>query len=268
MLKKIFLSLAFIISINALPIFAQDYIELTFSDTFSDNNYSYSGIPALSKEKRVNSHAPSIIISGESDLEEQVSKSLDYAMSVWKSCIIGDTEIFIEIRFEDIEEDIKTTVRYQRKDDLMFPVALYAYLENMTGRDQNTPDGIITINSNTDWDYNIGDNISSDKKNLSFGIMRAVARILGFGSSIQVESQGNYSFADKRLHSVFDSMVSDSSNKKLTSIGVNRGKPSQELKEYVESPGKTFWLNTGKVIYQLAEPPYTKDNPPFVFFSR
>lgn len=267
MLKKIFLSLAFIISINALPVFAQDYIELTFSDTFSDNNYSYSGIPALSKEKRVNSNAPSIIISGESDLEEQVSKSLDYAMSVWKSCIIGDTEIFIEIRFEDIEEDIKTTVRYQRKDDLMFPVALYAYLENMTGRDQNTPDGIITINSNTDWDYNIGDNISSDKKNLSFGIMRAVARILGFGSSIQVESQGNYSFADKRLHSVFDSMVSDSSNKKLTSIGVNRGKPSQELKEYVESPGKTFWLNTGKVIYQLAEPPYTKDNPPFVFIK-
>ena len=85
----------------------------------------------------------------------------------------------------------------------------------MTGRDQNTPDGIITINSNTDWDYNIGDNISSDKKNLSFGIMRAVARILGFGSSVQVESPGNYSFADKRLHSVFDSMVSDSSNKKF-----------------------------------------------------
>ena len=32
-------------------------------------------------------------------------------------------------------------------------------------------------------------------------------------------------------------------------------------------PVWTFWLNTGKVIYQLAEPPYTKDNPPFVFIK-
>lgn len=248
--------------------FAQDYVELIFSDTFNETSGTPFSVPALSKKKRTSSRASIIEITNEGDIEDEVYKAADYAMSVWESYIIGDTKVNIKIQLADnIEEDIRTSVHYIQQDGLLMPYALFAYLENISDRDITTPDGIITINSNTKWDYNLGDNISPDKKNLSFGIMRAIARILGFGSSVQVESLGSYKFTDKRYHTIFDNIVSDSSNKKLTSISINRGKPSQELKDFIENPNITFWVNTGNTTYQLAEPPYTKECPPFVFLK-
>lgn len=267
-MKRIIFLLVLTVGAFTMPVFAQEYVELIFSDTFNETSGTRFNVPALSKEKRTSSRAPSFEITNESDLEEKVYKGADYAMSVWESCIIGDNKIYIKVQLADnIEEDIRTSVHYIQRDGLLMPYALFAYLENISDRDNTTPDGIITINSNTIWDYNLGDNISPDKKNLSFGIMRAIARILGFGSSVQVESLGSYKFTDKRYHTIFDNIVSDSSNKKLTSISVNRGKPSQELKDFIENPNMTFWVNTGNKTYQLAEPPYTKECPPFVFLK-
>lgn len=255
------------ISSSQYAIAQEDYIELTFSDTFENAGKSPTKIPALSKVQRVSSNSPSIIITNENELTEEAYKAVDYAMSVWESCLIGDFKVYIQIKIADIEEDIKTTVRYQQKNGLILPVALNVFLEGMADRDSTNPDGVITINSKILWDYSLGDNISPDKKNLPFGIMRAVARILGFGSSIIVEDEGSYKFADKRYHSVFDSMVSDSSNKSLTTISVNRGRPSLELKNYIETPDKTFWLTANNTKYQLAVPPYSKDCPPFVYLN-
>ncbi|MDE6199021.1 MAG: hypothetical protein K2G06_04180, partial [Muribaculaceae bacterium] len=267
-MKRITFLLVLTVGAFTMPVFAQEYVELIFSDTFNETSGTLFNVPALSKEKRTSSRAPSFEITNESDLEEKVYKAADYAMSVWESCIIGDTKVYIKIQLADnIEEDIRTIVYNKVHDNLLMPRVLYDYLEEISERDTEYPDGIITINSNTIWDYNLGDNISPDKKNLSFGIMRAIARILGFGSSVQVESSGSYKFTDKRYHTIFDNIVSDSSNKKLTSIGVNRGKPTQELKDFIENPNTTFWVNTGNTTYQLAEPPYTKECPPFVFLK-
>lgn len=267
-MKRIIFLLVLTVGAFTMPVFAQEYVELIFSDTFNETSGTLFNVPALSKEKRTSSRAPSFEITNESDLEEKVYKAADYAMSVWESCIIGDTKVYIKIQLADnIEEDIRTIVYNKVRNNLLMPRVLYDYLEGISERDTEYPDGIITINSNTIWDYNLSDNISSDKKNLSFGIMRAIARILGFGSSVQVESLGSYKFTDKRYHTVFDNIVSDSSNKKLTSISVNRGKPSQELKDFIENPNMTFWVNTGNTTYQLADPPYTKECPPFVFLK-
>lgn len=264
-MKKLIL----LMSILALfsPISAQDYVELTFSDTFEDTSLSSTNVSAVSKEKRVGCRAPSIVITNEDELDEQTLKVVDYAMSVWEACIIGDIEFYIKVQLADIEEDIKTTVRYFQRNGQILPTSLDAYLNNLPKRESTTTDGIITINSNTIWDYSLGDNISEDKKNLSFGIMRAIARILGFGSSVQVAETGSYKFSDKRYHSIFDSMVSNSSNIGLTSISINRGQPSQDLKNYIEEENQTFWLNVGNSRYQLASPPYSKDYPPFVYIK-
>lgn len=71
-----------------------------------------------------------------------------------------------------------------------YPIAL-KYLDTDYMEDNNIPcAGKIIINETQEWDYSVDGNIDSAKKNLCYGFMRAIARILGFGSSIKCIGTG------------------------------------------------------------------------------
>ena len=248
---------------------AQEIVELTFTDNFYPSSNQSLNIPALPKAKRTNCNASSIIINGGDDFEdEQLKKVVDYVVSVWQSHILNSIDLYVTLELADINTDIETVVKYIRKDDIAYPTALYAYINQMKDRGSSPyPDGIILINRNTKWDYAIGDNIISDRNNLAFGLMRAFARILGFGSDVQKDDKGNYSFAEKRYHTVFNTLISNSNGDKLSDIAKNGGKPSQPLKSFIEELKQTFWVNVNNQKYQLASAPYSQENPPFVYLE-
>lgn len=97
--------------------------------------------------------------------------------------------------------------------------------------------------------------------------MRAFARIMGFGSNVTVDENGDYRFSDKRYHTVFNGLVRNSSGKCLNELDVNKAKPSSELKNYIEEPSQNFWVNTASGKFKLSSPPYTTNCPPFVFLE-
>lgn len=189
-------------------------------------------------------------------------------MSVWESYIINGVNLYIKIEWsDDITEDIQTIVRYTKKDNIIYPIALNVYLDRLNNRSNTYPDGIIKINSQTDWDYALRDNISPNGKNLALGLMRSMARIMGFGSNVYMTDSGEYYFSDKRYHTLFNTLVSNSSNIFLNSIDVNKGMPNPQLKSYIEDVNQSFWVSTNNAKYKLASPPFSNDNPPFVYIE-
>lgn len=267
---KTLLFFAMIFTVFNLSVKAQaqgEIVTLTFSDYFHESEGNNpTRIPLLGKVQRANKNSTTIICTN-SGLGEQIDKAVSYATSVWGASILNCDTIFIDVEIADIEEDIRTEVNFARDENGTYlPTALKTYKNHFEKREHLYPDGIITINRNTSWDYNLNENISSSGKNLSYGIMRAIARILGFGSTVKVDSNDNYIFSLKRGYSVFDNLIVNSNGTKLNSIPAIGGHINEELKEYVNAPGQTFWL-TGGTNYQLLSPPYSRNNPPFTFLA-
>jgi len=221
----------------------------------------------LPKTQRVGRNASSIILSYEGEINDQIIKTVEYAASVWESYILNSVNLYIKIRMANIVEDIHTSVRYMQNNGVMLPTALDAYKKHEYKREHTNPDGIITISNQTNWDFSLGENLSSDGVNLAYGIMRSIARIMGFGSNIIIDENGNYKFSDKRYHSVFNGLVKNSAGKTLTELGVNGGRPSDELKNYIEDSSQSFWVYTATDKFKLSSPPYTANCPPFVYLD-
>ncbi len=257
---------AFLSLIISIPASGQDIVTLTYSERYGYKNEKPVILPMLDKVQRSNKYSSAIVLTNE-NLDEETKKVVDYVFSVWESNILNCESIFIDIRYDNIEEDIRTTVQYfQMPGNIYVPLPLKYYLESFGKRDNTTPDGIITINSNVDWDYGLGDNIVSDKPNLAYGIMRAVGRILGFGSSVSVTSTGDFVCGCRKGYSVFDGLISNSNGVKLTSISYS-GNRNPAMKEFLNANGSEFFIKTSGNQYKFMSPPYSLTNPPLVFLE-
>ena len=84
--------------------------------------------------------------------------------------------------------------------------------------------GQFILIKNKPWDYSVGEKISANENNLTYGLVRAIGRILGFGSTIKINNNGNYYFGSKRAFSYFDGLITTSDNKFLTNIPLMGGK--------------------------------------------
>lgn len=259
--------LCVVLSLPAMCASAQDTLTITYSDTYSPTAVQPVKIPAVSKAKRTNRDAISFVIIGEENLDENMSKALNYAVSVWQGAIRNNGIIVIEVKTENIEESIRTKVQYKVKNSEYTPLSLINYPLLPDKRPFDFPDGIITINSNMEWDYAIGENISENGNNLAYGLMRAIARILGFGSSIKVYDTGEFVFGCQKGHSIFEKRIVNSNGVALSSISPNRGKPSAALTNYVTAENTEFYLNTSDEQFKLAPPPYSHDRLPFIFLD-
>lgn len=256
--------LCVVLSLSALCASAQDTLTITYSDTYSPAAVQPVKIPAVSKAKRANRDAISFVILGEENLDENMSKALNYAVSVWQGAIRNNGIIVIEVKTENIEESIRTKVQYKVKNSEYTPLTLINSSFPLDQRPFDAPDGIIKINPNIEWDYAVGENISENGNNLAYALMRSIARILGFGSSIKVGDKEEFTFCSKRYHSIFDKRIVDSDSVMLSSIRPNN---TSGLKNYINAQGKEFYVRTATTKFKLAPPPYTRDNLPFVFFD-
>lgn len=264
--KKVLLAIFLFTSVITVEVFAQDTVIISYFDTYVPNVGTSDPVtvPIVTKSQRVNSRATTII-SKNKNLNEDAQKALNYAISVWSAYInFGDT-VYIEVLTDKIQEDVKTSVLYTLDDEGMYvPTALHAFLKQIKNRDSTNPDGIITINLDTEWDYNLNENIAPNSKNLAHCLMRAIARIMGFGSTVLIDEQNDYCFQGKNGYNVFDGLISNADGVKLTSIPLAGGKPNSALKAFIETPQQTFFLNgNGGSKEELAPPPYCLNNQPF-----
>lgn len=246
--------------------YAQELEVITYTDTYADLQGLRIAVPMLPKTQRLSNKA-SIInpFYANSDLPTDIKKSIDYAFTIWESHIENSIPLNIEFRYENISDDLQTDVVYRPINGTMTPNALAIYQEGK--RMDDSKDGIITINKNVSWDCSVGENIPEDKKNLTTGILRAICRILGFGSSIKVHSSGDCCFGAKTGYSLFDKLIISNDNKRLTDITLMSGRPNPELTAFVNASNRLFYIGKKNNDYKLASGPYTEVNPPLTLIE-
>jgi hypothetical protein len=127
---------------------------------------------------------------------------------------------------EDV--DIKTSVGYipDTESNKIVATSLYYTLHPTQDNSNSSPDAVITINKNRGWDcgYNIYNNLGNP--NLSYAMLRSIALVLGFGSSL-VEKKydtGNIiAFHSPSRYSPFDWLLTSSTGRSLYELK-NTGK--------------------------------------------
>lgn len=245
---------------------------VVFEDNFYPriNNKDLISIPLLSLKERLSSKSSNIRIKGE-NIPDYILDCADKARSLWSSIIQDSLECEIEIRFEPLQCDIKTEVKYHSQNGVNYPNAYWSSKElssqqnqfSKTEEDKNA--GTIIINSDEIWDTYTGDNIDTTKKNLTFGLIRAMCRIFGFGSPIILNSEPNdYRYPmGIRNHSIFDLLVQRSDNSLLKDINCMPNRANSKLVDFITYPDAKFYVKDSANSYQLADPPYSASNLPF-----
>lgn len=253
-------------------------ITVTYEDNFMPRLTPSTAVsvPMLPLEKRLSSKAAKIRVFGNDSLPDYVLECAEKVKSVWSSIIQNNVDCEIEIKFESQDCDIKTSVKHCQTSTSCCPYALYlarTQNNNVVSSDKTSSKdpsedkyaGCITINSDVSWDSYTGDNIDSSKKNLSYGLTRAMCRIFGFGSPISLyQEPDDYRYPTSfKYHTPFDSLVVRSDKKHLRNIACYPNRSNPKLVDFITTPGVKFFVGDTIDLYQLADPPYSQSNLPF-----
>lgn len=243
------------------PVNPDTTVTITYVDNYSTKDIGVEKLakPIRSRKERTSEHAGRIKIEAP-DIPQEIVDCAEIAVSIWESIINRNSVFKIEIQTTSMVGDFITTVSYYREGSTIYPVAL-RYLDSDNIEEEHIPlAGIIQINNDIDWDYSVDGNVDVSKRNLTYGLIRAIGRILGFGSSVKCLGNG-YAFSNKYCHSIFDSLVTSSDGTSLISVPLNKGKENTELLDYINKGGHT--VGNDYLNYNLAAPPYSISNPPF-----
>lgn len=239
---------------------------ITYVDRFKPARKSGYRIlsPRLSKQDRYSARSGIIkvdyVVDTLPDNHEKIVACMDYAKSIWQKIIQDSLQFTIKLMYKNQDkDDITTEVSYKKGKGVSYPMSYIAPQSRSVA-------GTIIVNPSSNWDYSTGDNMDSDKKNLCFALLRAIGRIMGFGSSIKINSIGKYYFFAQQYHTNFENLVYRSDGVALSShrvVGNVDGRwELDSLTNFVNAPGYSFYIKDNKNEYELAEGPYTAANPP------
>lgn len=178
-------------------------------------------------------------------MTEGVKRCLRIALDAWENKLNINIPINFNINVsEDLDPslEIKTTVAYASDGRSVMPTSLFA--QNKGDEITNVND-TLTINAfanwKTSWD---NDGTQWGEDNLQTALLRHIAHLLGFGTSV-VERAGGLGFAVRRFASPFDNLVSDG-RQTLGSMAL-RGTPTQ-INDFFKG---NLIINTSAANYKL-----------------
>jgi hypothetical protein len=139
---------------------------------------------------------------------EGVQRCLRLALDLWEDKIEIKAPVNIYLNSIDDSNDkveMKTIISYYTDKNVFLPTSLYIQDKNLIHDFVDT----ITINSSIDWDYSWSDDVSTwGNNNLTTALIRHIAHILGFGSSVSIKN-GLLQFPVQSHCSPFDNLISD-----------------------------------------------------------
>lgn len=140
-----------------------------------------------------------------------VIRCLKMAIDTWEDKIeIGNMVCFNLTISEELDPDIEiqTDVLYSRRNREAVPSSLYFHNSDTEDIESNGSAGSIMINANIDWSSSWAYDNYIGNDNLATALLRHIAHILGFGTTI-VEQNGGLRFAINRAPSKFDTLVNN-----------------------------------------------------------
>ena len=149
-------------------------------------------------------------------ISEGVEHCLKLAIDLWEDKLNLAYPISFDVKVnENMDQDIEivTKVGYSIDNGIALPSSLlYQKMPTQTKQINS-----IDVNAFIDWNSSWAFDIPYGNDNLTTALLRHIAHILGFGTSI-VDRNGNTGFATNKFASVFDHLVVDNHNNTLGSL--------------------------------------------------
>lgn len=179
------------------------------------------------------------------------------------------TSLDLDVVYEDVQDaDIKAEVSYlastnSSSETTYYPLCLYRKMFDKIQAD--CPDAIIHINKNTNWSVGIGNSISPTSKNLSYALLTAVAKAIGFGASVQYdETKDNIVFPFPNGMSAFDKLIFSEDGKRLSDLDNSR---PNELEDFVQQDCNYLYAAQNDTRYRLYAPKQFDENKSLKYLS-
>ena len=202
-------------------------------------------------------------------MPDSLKVALQIASDVWSCYMPVGTSLSLDVVYEDVQDaDIKTEVSYlaptnSSSETTYYPLCLYRKIFGETQAD--CPDAVIHINKNTNWSVGVGNGISPTSKNLSYALLTAIAKAIGFGASVQYdETKDNIIFPFQDGMSAFDKLIFSEDGKRLSDLDNSR---PNELKDFVQQDCNYLYAAQNDARYRLYAPKQFDENKSLKYLS-
>ena len=246
---------------------AQNVEILTFVDDFTtDSVISYTPLRAKSLRK-MQSYGGIIEMTYPSAIADTLKQAIEIAAQLWADCLPIDTYIKVDAIFDNIVNDVEVQVPYIPDNGFLYPMSYY---RNKINDYPLINDGTIIFSNAENWSCRFSNNSAESQKLLSVAALRAIARILGFGTTVTQNSSGAVFFnnASNTEYTPFEHLVFNDTNLALTSISKGRkNRDNVDLHSYSQPTGN-LWVKKDNHQYKLYAPTPFERNKSLVYLDQ
>lgn len=224
--------------------------------------------PLPAKAQRVSSHAGNVSFNFDAAVPDSVRIAANVAANIWGAMLMPLDSVKIDFGYQPLTNDVETEVRYQEIGGQSYcPKSYYVSRINTNVPHNMKIAGSIKLNSSQSWECGFGDVNNISARNVTYAVMRSIANILGFGSSLCVKNK-HISFALEKGYSTFDYMVFNSNDEFLSEIPHLNRRDNPRLNAFVQptAPVEIF-VAKQHPQYKLYAPPVYESGKSLVYLD-
>lgn len=191
---------------------------------------TYAKMPA--KANRNSSHKGIILLEFDESVPDSIQVAMVAAKNAWEAVLTSQIPIFINVVYAPLENDLAliTDVYYVKEGPYQgVPSALASQITGAHVGFQDSPDAIINLNSELQWNCSFSNCVTPGYNVFTMGL-RSIATALGFGPSVVQESMDKYDYANP-FPTCFDNLIIDKDDRRLTSLSTE----DKEFADFVTS---------------------------------
>lgn len=236
----------------SIMLYAQDVEFVTYNENFSAEQISTGNFPMHSRGvNRSNNYGAQININYSSVVPDSLRQAIEVATQLWEDILPVEAHLTIDVKFAQNESDMSVVVPYiNHYNDTLYALS---YHNTYTSHFDDYLDGYVTFSNAIQWCCQYTQNNSVFQKNISTAMLRAIARTLGFGTTVTKNNRGYFIFEEVQSgYTPFEYMIFNNLNEPLSGIPKQASKKNENIQlrnYYVSSNG--FWLKLNTNQYKL-----------------
>ena len=203
------------------------------------------------KPNRTRSAGRGVIQCNYNGISDREKTAIETAANIWCAYLQNGDTIKIDVEYdESMSYDILIDVLHQQLGNTLYPLSLLQHQRLESGHQTH---GIIKLNPTSKWDVD-AENGGTSKRNLVYAALRSIARIMGFGGSLDMGIHG-YVVLKNSNFSPFEKMIISSEGDSLSAISVKRLKYSAALNSFVQPSCGYLYVDSINAKHRLYAPP-------------
>lgn len=241
--------LGLVLLMCCIPVESQEIVHEIFEDNYTLGRTEMD-VTLVAKTRRTQSANRGVISYSHDSLNDKDRSAIEAAATIWSSYLANGDTVKIGIEYDNTMDcDIKTDVLYYKDEDTAYPISLAKHLLLY----DDSIHAIIYINGCSDWDVD-SENGGVAKRNLTYAMLRSIARVMGFGGSIRRGNHNYITTGPARCYSSFDKIILSSDGSYMEDIPVTYNRYNADLNSFVQPSSGFLYVKQINNDYMLYAP--------------